>query len=384
MSYDNNPYQARSVPQPPHPPYPQQEYPLPGYPKSNNTAWIVVGILVACGFVFLCVIGLLFALLLPAVQAAREAARNVRCANNMAEIGVALHNYHETHKSLPPAYSVDENGKPLHSWRVLLLPYLELGGGSVYKGSVYEDIKLDEPWDSPHNSRFHHLMPQVFACTSRQESEWRHNGMTPYKMIIGPDTISDGPHSVSFAEVSRGLSQTIAVVETTKPVCWMQPVDLPQSALAEGIIWTGEYRDKNDIPEAIGSLHRGRAYMLLLDGTVKSASTDKTPPEILEEISKTGKAGWTDGQKMPPGLLGDDPAARIRELLPRRMEEMQERHRQQLERIEEHQKRLKEFQRPPQIQSPPFNEPPRIPASPFNDPPRMKNPPFSEPPRTVE
>ncbi len=75
--------------------------------------------------VFLVCSGILAGLLLPAVQAAREAARRVQCSNNLKQIGLALHNYNAAYKSLPPPYTVDANGQKLHSWRTLILPFIE-------------------------------------------------------------------------------------------------------------------------------------------------------------------------------------------------------------------------------------------------------------------
>ena len=68
---------------------------------------------------------LVIALMLPAQRRAREPARRSQCKNNLKQIGLALHNYHETYGAFPPAYTVDADGKRLHSWRTLILPYLD-------------------------------------------------------------------------------------------------------------------------------------------------------------------------------------------------------------------------------------------------------------------
>ena len=81
----------------------------------------IVAIAAIAGSVLLagvCVISILIALLLPAVQAAREAARRTQCKNNLHQIGIALQNYRSEHGTFPPAYIADEDGKPMHSWRV--------------------------------------------------------------------------------------------------------------------------------------------------------------------------------------------------------------------------------------------------------------------------
>ena len=92
-------------------------------------------------------IGILVGLLLPAVQAAREAARRMQCSNNMKQIALAMHNYEAVYKAFPPAYTTDANGQPLHSWRTLLLPYME-------QQALYSQIDLNKPWDDPVNLPF--------------------------------------------------------------------------------------------------------------------------------------------------------------------------------------------------------------------------------------
>src|SRR5438552_2302923 len=73
--------------------------------------------------VVLAIIALLLALLLPATRSAGPAARRAQCVNNLKQIALALYEYEQVHKSLPPAYTVDPKGRPLHSWRSLILPY---------------------------------------------------------------------------------------------------------------------------------------------------------------------------------------------------------------------------------------------------------------------
>ena len=102
----------------------------------------------------------LIALLLPAVQSAREAARRAQCVNNIKQIMLAMHNYISANSSFPRDIT-DKNGKPLLSWRVAILPYVE-------QGVLFDKFKLDEPWDSPHNQELLKYMPLVYQCPSRE------------------------------------------------------------------------------------------------------------------------------------------------------------------------------------------------------------------------
>ncbi len=164
-------------------------------------------------------IGCLFtlALLMPATRSAREAARRAQCTNNLKQIGLAMHNYHEANGTLPPAAITDKNGKPLLSWRVAILPYLE-------SGDLYSRFHLDEPWDSPHNHSLLGAMPSIYACPSDRTLKPETTG---YQAVIGPRTaFTPDYRPLPFQDFTDGLMNTVVVVETYRGVPWTKPEDL--------------------------------------------------------------------------------------------------------------------------------------------------------------
>jgi hypothetical protein len=183
---------------------------------------IVFLILFLC--LFLCLCGFL---LMPANQQTGRTSYRVDCKNNLKQIGVALHEYHEVYGSFPPAYIADEDGKPMHSWRVLLLPYLDCG-------YLYKMYDFDEPWDGPNNSKLLSKMPPVYACPSNRNGR---RETTSYVAIVGPNTAWTGftkskfrdgfSKGRRFSDFTDGLSYTIVVVESNSSrVPWMAPRDL--------------------------------------------------------------------------------------------------------------------------------------------------------------
>src|SRR5262249_31318210 len=127
-----------------------------------------------------------------------------------------MHDYHDVHKALPAAASHDADGKPLLSWRVHLLPHLG-------QNALYQQFKLDEPWDSAHNKNLIAKMPSVFLRPG-QKSE---AGKTCYQVRVGKGTISDGPKEIAIKEIRDGTSNTILVLETNdeRAVIWTKPAD---------------------------------------------------------------------------------------------------------------------------------------------------------------
>jgi hypothetical protein len=177
---------------------------------------------------------LLAAVMLPAVQSAREAARRTQGANNLKQIALAVHNYADTYRALPAAYSTDKDGKPLLSWRVHILPYIE-------QDALYKRFKLDEPWDSEHNKALIPLMPAVLRDPSSQAEP----GKTNYLAITGeagiftpPKDVADAitfPKGVGFADITDGTSNTLLTVAAgdEKAVIWTKPDDFnPDEAMS--------------------------------------------------------------------------------------------------------------------------------------------------------
>jgi hypothetical protein len=149
-------------------------------PKKSSAGPIIIGIiLVLFVLMLLACSGLFVSMYRSAVPAAQDAGRRTQCKNNLRQIGLAMLNYHDVYGSYPPAYLADEDDRPMHSWRVLLLPYLE-------EEALYDQYDFDQPWDSPENLALANLMPQVYTCPSDMLAT---GSETSYTMVVGPDTV---------------------------------------------------------------------------------------------------------------------------------------------------------------------------------------------------
>jgi hypothetical protein len=190
------------------------------------------------------------ALILPAVQAAREAARRARSTNNLKQISLGILNYESVGNALPPAFKADKNGKPLLSWRVLILPYIEENG-------LYEQFHLDEPWDSEHNKKLLDKMPDVYKNPNSRVSA---EGKTNYLTVRGAKTIFSGGRGTKIRDISDGSSNTITVVEVNdeSAVPWTKPDDF-------------EY-DENDPIKGLVGMRPGIFLAAFADGHVQAIS----------------------------------------------------------------------------------------------------------------
>ena len=229
-------------------------------PSSSGTKTLVIVLAAVAGVLVVCS-GILLALLLPAVQAAREAARRSQCTNNLKQIALALRNYHDIYKTFPPAYIADDDGKPMHSWRVLILPFLE-------QSPLYDSYDFSQPWDSPANQMVAQADLPVYRCPSQAAGN---AGQTNYMMVVGPGRFSEGPNGHTFGEILDGTSNTIMVGEVVNSgVGWSQPVDVTN--LAE-----------------IDSEHPGVVNVAMADGSVRAVPKPIDPQQLEPMTSVAGR-----------------------------------------------------------------------------------------------
>jgi hypothetical protein len=164
----------------------------------------------------------LIGLMLPAVSAARAATRRLQCNNNMKQIALALYNYRQANGCFPPAYIADKNGKPMHSWRVLILPYME-------QQSLYKLYNFNEPWDGPNNKKLLASRPRVYICPSDMDAYTRKATCTSYVAVVGPKAAWPGREP---GKPTGDLSQTIMLVESCDTdIQWTEPKDVSLDAL---------------------------------------------------------------------------------------------------------------------------------------------------------
>ena len=215
--------------------------------SSSATVWIIVAVGAIGGC---CVSGfvILPALLLPAVQGAREAARRTTTANHLKQTGLALLNYEVAHKSFPAASITDKQGRPMHSWRVAILPYLE-------QAHIYEQYNFNKPWNDPENIILESQIPEVYRCPSVDLPPFH----TTFQVVVGETTPWGANKFTRIRDISDGTANTISIVEGSKPVHWMEPTDLDLDLIN---FVPGQF------PPELASHHAGNEIYLMFSGSV--------------------------------------------------------------------------------------------------------------------
>jgi hypothetical protein len=191
-------------------------------------------------------------------QLLRQAEQNQDASKgNLQEIGLAVHKFADATGWLPDDVT-DKKGKPLLSWRVAILPQLD-------KRALYQEFRLDEPWDSKHNKPLLAKMPDVFR-SPRVKLKDKSN--TVYQAFHGPDAVFGRKRALKIGNVTDGTSNTIMAVESSAGVPWTKPGGLPF--------------DRNKEIPAFGKAYGKRPLAVLMDGDVRVLDLNKIKPETLK------------------------------------------------------------------------------------------------------
>lgn len=228
-------------------------------------------------------------LFLPEVANVRPAARRVDCADRLKQLVLAMHTYHDVHGTLPPAVVYDENGKPMHSWRALILPYMD-------KTHVFDDYDFEQPWDSPNNLAVaKRLEYRSFFCPELQEYSWwgglkrPKSRYTSYVAVTGPGTAFDGDSAIRLDGFPDGTSRTILLVEyASSDIQLLEPRDLTAVGFVDAFVRSSRASTGNDSSPSSTSTdshhelshHNAGFNVGLADGSVRCVSIKTQIPTI--------------------------------------------------------------------------------------------------------
>ena len=283
--------------------------------------------------VVIAIIAVLIALLLPAVQAAREAARRIQCANNLKQIGLAIHNYHDAMGGFPPGYLSrpgpdGDNTGPAWGWAAMLLPQVE-------QSPLFNAINFSLAIEAPANQTARLTKINAFICPSDASFVAQFTvvddstssstlgspicdvASSDYVGCFGKGDVSDIPgrdrgeglffrnRSVRIAEVTDGTSQTLAVGEKSQNLAratWTGAISnaavtitalqaegglSPEGGGALVLSHTGELDGPNSKPahaDQFWSRHPGGAQFAFADGSVRFIK-EKRPLAILQSLA---------------------------------------------------------------------------------------------------
>ena len=155
---------------------------------------------------------MLGSLFCPSNEAFQEGSHRGTCRDRIHCLSLAMLRYESAHGTLPPAYTADADGTPLHSWRVLLLPYLG-------QQMLHDKIRHDEPWNSPHNQKLHEESVAFYQCPSATLPL----GQTTYAVVVGHEMPFEAAEAKKLADIGDNNAAMILIVERRSPVCWMDP-----------------------------------------------------------------------------------------------------------------------------------------------------------------
>ena len=228
---------------------------------------LIVGGVAGAG---VCVIAILIALLVPAVQKVREAAARTQTLNNMKQISIAHHAHHDVFKKLPgPKLMQPPAGVvPAElSWRVAILPFID-------EQPLFQQFDKTQAWDHPSNSPFLNRRPMQYDHLGRAVPD---TTLTTFQYFTGPNTLyPEPPRPMRMADITDGTSNTFQFAEAQLPTPWSKPEDMAVT------------------PNAPLPLPTDRFMAAMVDGSVRIVVRSKVNDQVLRLLIDP-----RDGQPLP-------------------------------------------------------------------------------------
>jgi prepilin-type processing-associated H-X9-DG protein len=219
----------------------------------------------------LCGVALAFGIITTAAAAyppqdtkKQTADQSKQSAANLKQIGLAMHNYHDTYGAFPPAAIADKGGKPLLSWRVAMLPFLG-------EDTLYKQFKLDEPWDSDNNKKLLGEMPKIYMTPGVNNDK---DSETYYQVFVGAGAAFGLLQGTKLPAITDGTSNTLMVATAEKAVPWTKPDDMV-------------FEPAKGVPK-LGFFHNETANVLFCDGAVRSLKKSIAPATLKAMITRAG------------------------------------------------------------------------------------------------
>lgn len=217
----------------------------------------------------------------PAISEARPPARRSQCKNNLKQIGIALHNYHEIYKRFPAA----QISTPPISWRVQTLPFID-------QKKLWLEYIPEQPWNSTPNESIAKTRIPTFKCPSRElhvnDKDNQDRYFTDYAMLTGDGAFSDHNKASRMRDIVDGTSNTLAVVEATGlNIVWTEPRDARTDQQQHAINYSEN--EQYDSAGIASSWHGPGAHALFADGKIRFLSENIDPNVLKALATKNGE-----------------------------------------------------------------------------------------------
>jgi hypothetical protein len=193
----------------------------------------------------------------------RTPAQRATSANNLKQMALAIHNFEAANGFLPSAILDPKTRKPILSWRVAILPYVE-------QDQLYKQFSFEEPWDGPNNKKLLASMPKLFLLPGVKTAAPK----THYRAFANGGAIFDYAKRVTLATIADGTSNTLLVAEADEAVDWTKPDEL-------------EYDAGKPVPK-LGGLFQGGFLASLADGSVRTIPATLPEKDLRALITRAG------------------------------------------------------------------------------------------------